>query len=345
MRTCLRAVGLMLCQGLLAALAACNGGAFAADPGTPLQVACAPDRPLLHPRESVTVRAWVSDSAGRPTNAELQFDWRSESGNIAGTGNTVQWTVSAAPVVPGNSIQARANVSVRLGLAAATECELQVLIVAVPPPDDDKGPPLFGRSFLVPKAAEPTGYGLTTYLLIAATARDDEERQRHLKAIEAVLRALPAIEELRGYRPPGQLNITLLPVTKKPSLPKKLTLANLPTAAQEVLKAYDHTRARVLLAELGDAARPSGPYLVSRTVANMGPKAVGLVFDMSHVEPRLVNDWIDAFCELAGQEHSWTSETLTRLSLNARNAFAYTARATPDVVNYLEQWVRLLNVQ
>lgn len=335
------AAAFLLCCGLLAGLPAHNEDAAAAKLGTPLQVTCAPERPLLSPGETVTVWAWVSDPAGRAGDAQLS--WRTESGRIAGSGDTVQWAVPSAPVVAGNSRPARASVSARLGTAQATECEVQVLIVAPPRPEDAKGAQPFGRAFLLPQAAEPAGYGLTSHLLLAAPAQNDEERQRYLKAIEAVLRALPPIEELRQYLGPSQLNITLLPVKRKLTLPDSLTPANLPQAAQQVLDAYDHARAQVLLAELDATARRGGPYLVSRTAADAGPQGQHLFFDMSHVVPRLVGDWVSAFCALAAQERSWTDETLKRLSLNTRNVIAVAAHATPDVLSNLEQWVRVLN--
>lgn len=338
-----RPAGLMLCCGLLAGLPVYGEGAAAAYLRVPLQVTCAPERPLLHPGESVTVRAWVSDAAGRAGNAAPQLSWHTDNGRIAGNGDTVQWAVPAAPVVAGNAIQARAVVSARLSASAAAECEVQVLIVALPRPDDARGAQPFGRAFLLPQGAEPAGYGLTSYLLLATPAQDDEERQRHLKAIEAVLRTLPPIEELRQYLSPSQLNITLLPVKRKPTLPDSLTPVNLARAAQQVLEAYDHARAQVLLAELDDTARRGGPYLVSRTDAAAGPKGMHLFFDMSHVVPRLVGDWVSAFCALAAQERSWSDETMKRLSLNTRNVIAVAAHATPDVLSNLEHWVRVLN--
>ncbi|MBK5124338.1 hypothetical protein IQ288_31360 [Burkholderia sp. R-69980] len=70
-------------------------------------------------------------------------------------------------------------------------------------------------------------------------------------------------------------------------------------------------------------------------------KVVPLSFDMSHVMPQLVWDWVRAFCALTAQEHSWTDITLTKLALDTRNIIAVGARATPEVVSGLEQWIRV----
>lgn len=338
-----RAAGRRLrCSLLAAALLA--AGAAAQDARAQLQLACAPERPLAHPGETVAVRAWVGDAAGRPVTTPPQLTWRTDSGVIAGEGDAVQWSLPAAPVVAGNAVAARATVAARSGAHAAVECTLQVLIAAPPRPDDTRGGTPFGRAFLLPQAAEPGGYGLVSYLLLAAPAQDDTERQRQLKAIEAVLRALPPIEELRQYLSPRQLNLTLLPVKRTPALPQELTPANLAQAAQQVLDAYDHARAQVLLAEAdAQARRNNGPYLASRMPSGAGPARWRLFLDMSHVAPRLVGDWVGAFTSLAAQERSWTEETLLRLSLNTRNVVALAAHATPDALSSLKQWVRVLD--
>ena len=342
-RTRSRAAECLGCGLLGAALLAASAGVAVADPEAPLQLACMPDRPLAHPGDTVTVRAWVGDGAGRAATAPPRLSWRTDSGDITGDGDSGQWTLPSAPLVPGNSVTARANVAARFGNQALVECAVQVLIVAPPRPDDTRGGPPFGRAFLLPQTAEPAGYGLLSYLLLPAPAQDDDERQRQLKAIEAVLRAMPPIEELRQYLRPGQLNLTLLPVKRRPALPEELTPANLPQAAQQVLDAYDHARAQVLLAEVDGQALRSGPYLASRTPAGAGQARWRLFFDMSHVAPRLVGDWVGAFSALAAQERSWTDETLLRLALNTRNVIALAAHATPDALSNLKQWVRVLN--
>src|SRR6266849_8174755 len=61
-------------------------------PGASLQIACAPDRPLVHTGESVMLRAWVTDTSGNPLVQPVQFDWSTSTGTING-GAVATWAV------------------------------------------------------------------------------------------------------------------------------------------------------------------------------------------------------------------------------------------------------------
>src|SRR5712692_9286641 len=112
--------------------------------------------------------------------------------------------------------------------------------------------------------------------------------------------------------------------------------------AAQVLATYDYARAKVLLSGLGGKVVSSGPYLVSQRPADAGDKGAPLFFDMNHVVPKLVWDWVRAFCSLAAWERSWTDVTLTKLALNTRNVVAVSARDTPEMISGLEKWIQVL---
>src|SRR5262245_66331811 len=68
------------CLSLLAVLHAWTASPAAdqdriPEPGASLQIICAPDRPLVHTGESVTLRAWATDTAGNPVMQSVQFAW------------------------------------------------------------------------------------------------------------------------------------------------------------------------------------------------------------------------------------------------------------------------------
>src|SRR5262249_15629943 len=162
----------------------------------------------------------------------------------------------------------------------------------------------------------------------------------HRQAIASYLRVLQPIEEMERYRRRSELTVTLLPVKRSINLPDNLSdPTQAAQAAQGVLEAYDYARAQVLLANLGANVVRSGPYLVAKIAADAGDTGGPLFFDMSRVVPTLVWDWVQAFCALTAQEHSWTDVTLTKLALNTRNVIAVAARETPEVVTHLKQWI------
>ena len=49
-----------------------------------------------------------------------------------------------------------------------------------------------------------------------------------------------------------------------------------------------------------------------------------------------------AFCSLAAQERSWSEIELKRLALNIRNILAVAAKATPEVLGALQQWIQVV---
>jgi len=200
---------------------------------------------------------------------------------------------------------------------------------------------LSGRAFLSSNESEPDGYGLYSYLLFEAPPKDQAERARYLKALEAYLLILQPVTELERHKRRSQLNITLIPVKRKPELPADLSEPKQAArAAEQVLLAYDYARAQVLLGALGEAGLSSGPYLISRVPGV--PAAGRVVQDMRNVQPSLVWDWVRAFCWLAAQERSWSATALLKLALNVRNAIALAAGNVGPVKSALGEWIRVV---
>ena len=212
-------------------------------------------------------------------------------------------------------------------------------------PGDARGL-LSGRALLRPDDREPAGYGLYSYLLFESPPKDQAERARYLKALEAYLVVLQPMAELERHKPRSQLNITLIPVKRAVELPADLDEPNRAAPiADQVLAAYDYARAKVLLDDLGKEVNRSGPYLISRMPGALGPTTLSLFLDMSHVAPKLIWDWTRTFCWLAAQERSWSDVALQKLALNIRNAIAVAAKNTPDVVGALQQWIRVVRAK
>jgi hypothetical protein len=192
---------------------------------------------------------------------------------------------------------------------------------------------LTGRAFWLPNQREPEqNYGLYSVLLFAAPPKDQLERSRFLKALEAYLLLLQPMAQLERHRPRSQLNITLSPVTRAIELSEDLSDDKQVTrTAERILAVYDYARAQSLLDGLDLQTLRSGPYLVSAVKFDSRPglSETRLLLDMSHVAPQLVWDWIRTYCWLAAQERSWSQVALQKLLLNIRNVIGI---AEQDVV-------------
>lgn len=314
-----------------------------------MQVVCAPDRPLVHPGDSVRVNVWVTDQSGGPIVSHVQFDWKSSLGDIAGN-ESATWSFTEIGVESGPPVKATATVTVHRDSVTSGPCQVAVY-VAKPQPVEPSGPDRSGtqhpstftlgaRAFLLPTDTEANGYGLYSYLLFDSPPNSEQSRKRDLSAIEAYLRILPSTEEMAHYRRQSQLNIVILPVRYATTLPADLLdSSQSERAAQDLLQAYDFARAKVVLANFGITQIGGGPYLISKLPNDS--QGQQLLFDMGHVEPKLVWDWVTAFCSLTAQEQTWTNVTLSKLALNTRNVIAVGARETPGTVSNLKDWIKV----
>jgi hypothetical protein len=271
---------------------------------------------------------------------DLEHVDRNSGGDRCGDMGTGQAVLGST-----GALRATAKVVVQDQILGQGECELQLLVSkpSVVDKTADRSARLSGRALLLPSSSEPKGYGLYSYLLFDTPPKDDLERERYLKSLESYLLVLQPIEELERYRRRSELNITLIPVRRNVELPDDLSSPRQASqAAEQVLAAYDYARASALLADLGKQMVQSGPFLVSLRPTVSSPGTLFLFFDMSRVTPKLVWDWVRAFCSLAAQERSWSEIELTRLALNIRNILAVAAKTTPEVLGALQQWIQVV---
>jgi hypothetical protein len=314
-------------------------------PTSLLAVVCLPERPVAHPGESVVVRAWVVDASGKALTQSPRLTWSASIGTVEGTDAAI-WALGKPVLGSTGALRATAKVVVQDQALGQGECELQ-LFVSKPlvAGEADRSARLSGRALLLPTSSEPKGYGLYSNLLFDTPPRDDLERERYLKSLESYLLVLQPIVKLERYRRRSELNITLIPVQRNVELPDDLSSPKQASqAAEQVLTAYDYARASALLADLGKQMVQSGPFLVSLRPTVSNPGTLFLFFDMSRVTPKLIWDWVRAFCSLAAQEPSWSEIELERLALNIRNIIAVAAKTTPEVLGALQQWIQVVKV-
>jgi hypothetical protein len=333
---------------LLAWVAATAGEAAAPAEvaGAPLDLVCAPARPVVHPGESVKLRAWLTDGAGRAVVRGVDFTWSASSGTLTGTDNA-DWTFGPADAGADGAAKATARLVARHASLGEARCEVVVYVAGADAaqPGPDRSAKLGARWFLLPDSSPPAGYGLYSYLLFRTPPGTDEARERYRKAVESYLLVVQPLEEMERHRRRSELDIVMLPLKHDVELPADLSdPKQAASVAQQFLAAYDYARAQEILADLEIDARAyrSGPYLVSTLPADAGAKEPLLVFDMSSVVPKLVWDWVSAFCSISAQQRSWGGTALTKLALNTRNALAVSAGDTPEVVAALKDWIQLV---
>jgi len=306
------------------------------------QLLCGADRPLVHPGESVVLRAWIVGEGDAP--AARGWEWQSDLGRVQGAavatwqfgpgelprqGSTVTATVEAATV-------GSANPPLR--------CRLDIVLAELrepaTSPDRNK---LNAHAFLVRDQEAPEGYGMYSYLLLDAPAVGEVETQRHLNAVALYLTLVRPAAELRAHLRPSSFNLALLPVTREFQFPQgPMNMNEALAQATQVLKVYDYGRAQNLLADFCVKPWGSGPYLIASRDRS-GCTRRPLLLDMSNVMPDLVIDWIRSFRTLAAAERSWGAEAMTKLQLNTRNVIALSYRDSTSAAQDLGRLVRLLD--
>lgn len=339
-RCLLRCLSVIVGVGVWAATSTAGAGLVDEGSRDALQVVCAPGKPLIHPGEALTLRVWVTNASGKAIDEPVQVTWKASKGTVRG-GEVATWRFAKTKDASSTDVEATATAMVRHKTRGSSRCDVWVYLA---PLDETvqryaRSNRHNGRAFLLSVNSEPQGYGLFSYLLLETPPRDEQERERYIKAIESYLLILDPIAEMEQYRSRRQLNITMVPIKRNVDLPPDLSdPAKARKAAQKVLAAYDYPRAKILLADIGVQAVRGGPYLVSRLPATADKEAAPMFFDLGHVTPKLVWDWVKAFCTLAAQERSWSEVTITKLALNIRNVVAVSAREVGD----LEEYIRIL---
>jgi hypothetical protein len=316
---------------------------------SPLSLTCVAQRPAAAPGEFVPLRAWAITPEGEVLGSDSHYRWEVQAGNVQSHGDRAQWDLSDISVDPGESKVVKAQVIVRTPSGASTSCTVDVILsrrVEAPPtlPEEKRsrdqrirGVLTTGKAFLAHDEREENGYGLYSYLLFGSRP-SAEERPRYAQAIEAYLRILPSLDDLSQHLMPSELNVTYIPVMKKPDSAE--TDAEW---AEHALEVYDYARARVLLNRL-DEEYPSGPYIVSvhNPLSQARPGTAYLFEDLRLVVPRLMAPWVEAFAWLTAKERSWTQKNMRELGLGVRNAMIIASQALPQMTVELGQRIRLV---
>ena len=317
-----------------------------------LQVICASESPVVYAGQSVGLRVWVADRNGQTLPQAPKLTWHVQQGRISEDERTF-WSLAGVTLpAPGATVLQTATVDVDAA-SGTGRCEVQVLGANIPPGSSEtetarqRSERLTARSFLLRGISEPAAYGLQSYLVFANPPRDESERERCLKAIEAYLRVLaPAEDFLVQNVRASRINITMLPVTRTVELPGNLDdRGQTRRLAIDILGVYDYPRAKLLLADLGVDASASGPYLVSRETRSGASSQGRLLVDMTGVAPSQVWDWMTWFCWLSAQERSWSEVAVRKLGLNMRNVIAVTGSSPRVMFASITQWIYVLKPQ
>lgn len=311
-------------------------------------LACAAEPAVVsdvsHP---VLLRAWVTFGAAAAPRAVQagQLHWHIDTGTLRGVpgdASRADWLFGSEP--DGGSIgsrvahaqavwsvegaeMARCDVRVRLPEARGGAIEPQREVL--------RSDRITARALMLPQQPEPKGYGLVGWILLPAPPRDEAERQRHREVVGAWLRELvPAEALLAHYERTSQIALTLLPLRSEVKLPEPGDSAERRSAIiEELLAAYDHARAEVVLADFDLIGRGRGPFLAARgdaTDERSGSDV--LLLDMSGVSTPVMSDWLVHFKWMAAQQRSWGQTAVRRLGLNLSNVLAATATATTLVL-------------
>ena len=254
---------------------------------------------------------------------------------FGGTGSEARWNFKG--VLSGVY---SSTVTVTSAGETVGECTLQVTVIepersAPANPDTTAAAPRStARTFLAPEMKEEAGYGLYSYLLFGSPPTAGTQL-RYLKAMQACLTMIPAVGELRKYKPAGKLNVTYVPV--------KVRASDAPTA-EWLLSNYDFARARVLL-DLLSSRYQTGPYLVSVLTPLSQLQAIPQDHSFRTCPSFRLNRtiscswWIRAFLNQAAQEQFWKPQTGELLTLKVRTMLSVEAAALPEVQKQLANWI------
>lgn len=305
---------------------------------------CAADLPLVHPGESVIVRAWI---VGVPDEqAARRWQWRSALGSIQGA-EVATWRFAPGDLPKeGNTVTATVEAASAGNVAQSLRCDVDILLAEKPEASggESRGSGLTAHAFLLNGEQPPPGYGMYSYLLLDAPT-DDIETRRHVNALAIYLMLIRSAAEMKAHLRPGEFNLALLPVKRDIKVPEEpMTIDAARALAVQVLKNYDYARAQELLLAFCVTVRGSGPFLVASRDRD-GCRRSRLLMDLTQTQPDLVPQWIRSFRSLATAERSWGNDTMTALMLNSRNIIATSYRDIATAAQDLARSVRMLDAQ
>jgi hypothetical protein len=196
---------------------------------------------------------------------------------------------------------------------------------------------LTGWTSLLHGKREAPGYGLYSYLLLAAPPTD-LSRPRYAAAIAYFLTQTPDIQSFSNDRTPSQLNISYLLLTAE---------AASPMSVDWVLDHYDYARSQVLLSAI-QGSHPEGPYVVSTAGPLSGRTSIDkncLYQDLSSVPDRIIPLWLKEFTEQAAQERFWEQRNVAQFLLRLRTSIASISDTPVNQLTAMVTWLEKSQLQ
>jgi len=312
-----------LCGALMFLALAARAGA------APLNVVCAPERPMIARGEQVSVTALTDAPAG----TRLEFRWSSDGGTIlpGASPGVVSWAPGA---------QALGVFSVRARVAAAGEsadCSTEIAVTDAL----TRGPArtlLSTRALLGRDAQETVGYGLYSYILFAARPTP-EQREAYEAILTAALATMGDTDALEARFPAiygrPRLNITYVPIAH--ALPDDFDQRS--EQAAWIRNNYDYDRAFAYLARLrgvpgaANGVQGGTVWIVSCLHPLSGDADPGPVIplNLTPVPPRLIPAVMRIYAEQATQPRDYNPYAVPRLMLDLRIAISQLANGLQTV--------------
>jgi hypothetical protein len=289
----------------------------------PVDVFCSPPTPVVHPPETVRVRAWATTPAGET----LTYRWAATAGVIEKSGSEVDWTIKDQLADSRTPYRATVRADGSGGSTGTCTIELLTPLAGRGPAEREAG-----KMLLVKGRHPASGYGLYSFIVLGSGVVD-ASRERYRKTIEAWWSLVPDVLELEGYFAKSKLNAIFLPVLKP--APAKVSV-------DWLLENYDYARARVILQAVGRSGR-DGPYLISSFTPLSERSGAGgryLFQDLSSIPPSLATAWMKEFVNQSAQERFWEERTAAVLGLRMRTTVRILGVGLPEIQASLGQWIR-----